>query len=627
MCGIVGYVGSREVVPIIIEGLRRLEYRGYDSAGIAVGSPGEEKLAIRRAPGKLRNIEEVLRLHPLTGTYGIGHTRWATHGRPTEENAHPHRDCTGRIVVVHNGIVENYLELKRELTAQGHVFVTETDTEIIAHLIEQVQNEAEKSGQPIPLEEAVRSAVKRLTGAFALGVLSSREPDKIVAARLGPPVVIGLGENEFFVASDVPGILHHTRNLYFLNDGDMAVLTRSGVALTDFDGNLIERKVQHITWDPIQAEKGGFKHFMLKEIWEQPRAIRDTTLGRVSLDSGRVFLAEMGISAEELAHITSINIAACGTSWHAATAGKYMIERLARIPVEVDYASEYRYRSPIANPHALGMLITQSGETADTLAAQREMIALGSKTVAICNVVGAMITRAASGTIYTHAGPEIGVASTKAFTSQITALFLFALYLAQASGVITDEYLLRMVEELGRIPAKIEEMLAPISAQCEELAKSFSHARDFLYLGRGIHFPIALEGALKLKEISYIHAEGYPAGEMKHGPNALIDESLPVVVLATQDPNDPDSRLRYEKTLSNVQEVTARSGRVIAVAIDGQKEIADLVEHVLFIPHAPELLLPLIEIVPLQLLAYHIAVRRGCDVDQPRNLAKSVTVE
>ena len=627
MCGIVGYVGSREVVPIIVEGLRRLEYRGYDSAGIAVGSPGKEKLSIRRAPGKLRNMEEVLRLDPVSGTYGIGHTRWATHGRPTEENAHPHRDCSGRIVVVHNGIVENYLELKRELTALGHVFVTETDTEIIAHLIEQVQNEADRSGRPILLEAAVRRAVKRLTGAFALGVLSSREPDKIVAARLGPPVVIGLGEHEFFVASDVPGILHHTRNLYFLNDGDMAILTLSGVALTDFDGNLVERPVQHITWDPIQAEKGGFKHFMLKEIWEQPRAIRDTTLGRVSLDSGRVFLAEMGISAEELAHITSINIAACGTSWHAATAGKYMIERLARIPVEVDYASEYRYRSPIANPHALGMLITQSGETADTLAAQREMIALGSKTVAICNVVGAMITRAASGTIYTHAGPEIGVASTKAFTSQITALFLFALYLAQATGVITDEALLHMVEELGRIPAKIEEMLAPISAQCEELAKSFSHARDFLYLGRGIHFPIALEGALKLKEISYIHAEGYPAGEMKHGPNALIDESLPVVVLATQDPTDPDSRLRYEKTLSNIQEVTARSGRVIAVAINGQSEIADLVEHVLFIPHAPELLLPLIEIVPLQLLAYHIAVRRGCDVDQPRNLAKSVTVE
>jgi glucosamine--fructose-6-phosphate aminotransferase (isomerizing) len=627
MCGIVGYVGPKEVVPVILEGLRRLEYRGYDSAGIATGTPGEPVLEVRRAPGKLRNIEEVLRQHPMHGTYGIGHTRWATHGRPTEENAHPHRDCTGRIVVVHNGIVENYLELKRELTAQGHVFVTETDTEIIAHLIEQVQKTAEEAGQAIPLEVAVRQAVKRLTGAFALGVLSAREPDKIVVARLGPPVVIGLGEGEYFVASDVPGILHHTRNIVFLNDGDMAILTLQGAQFTDFDGNAIERKVQRITWDPIQAEKGGYKHFMLKEIWEQPRAIRDTTLSRISLDTGQVFLAEMEVGPEELAKVTSIHIAACGTSWHAATAGKYMIERLARIPVEVDYASEYRYRSPIADPNALGLLITQSGETADTLAAQREMIALGSKTVAICNVVGAMITRDANGTIYTHAGPEIGVASTKAFSSQITALFLFALHLSQVRGTLAPGESLALVEELSRIPAKIEEMLKGISTQCEELAKSFSTARDFLYLGRGIHFPIALEGALKLKEISYIHAEGYPAGEMKHGPNALIDETLPVVVLATQDANDAGSRLRYEKTLSNVQEVTARSGRVIAVAVEGQPEIAQLVEHVISIPKAPELLLPLLEIVPLQLLAYYIAVRRGCDVDQPRNLAKSVTVE
>jgi len=632
MCGIVGYVGPKEVVPVILEGLRRLEYRGYDSAGIAVGSPGEDKLSVRRAPGKLRNIEEVLRQQPLHGTYGIGHTRWATHGRPTEENAHPHRDCTGRIVVVHNGIVENYLELKRELTTQGHVFVTETDTEIIAHLIEQVQKNAEASGAPILLEVAVRQAVQRLTGAFALGVLSSREPDKIIAARQGPPVVLGIGNGEngigeYFVASDVPGILHHTRNIAFLNDGEMAILTRAGIELTDFSGNPLPLKTQRILWDPIQAEKGGFKHFMLKEIWEQPRAIRDTTLGRVSLDTGQVFLNEMGFKPEELAQVTSINIAACGTSWHAATAGKYMIERLARIPVEVDYASEYRYRDPIADPNALGLLITQSGETADTLAAQREMIALGSKTVAICNVVGAMITRDANGTIYTHAGPEIGVASTKAFTAQITALFLFTLHLAQVRGAVTEAQSLNLIEELSRIPAKIEEMIQSISHKCERLAQLYCNAQDFLYLGRGIHFPIALEGALKLKEISYIHAEGYPAGEMKHGPNALIDESLPVVVLATQDPNDAGSRLRYEKTLSNVQEVTARSGRVIAVAVEGQKDLAELVEHVIFIPQAPELLLPLLEIVPLQLLAYHIAVRRGCDVDQPRNLAKSVTVE
>ena len=625
-------MGAKKVVPVILEGLRRLEYRGYDSAGIAVGSPerakmAEPKLEIRRAPGKLANLEEVLREHPLEGTYGIGHTRWATHGRPTEENAHPHRDCSGRIVVVHNGIVENYLELKRELTAQGHKFITETDTEIIAHLIEQIQKDAVAAGAPVLLEDAVRLSVKRLTGAFALGVLSASEPDKIIAARSGPPVVIGLGEGESFIASDVPGILHHTRNMYFLADGDMAILTLAGVTLTDFDGNRIERAVTRIQWDPIQAEKGGYKHFMLKEIWEQPRAIRDTTLGRVSLDSGQVFLGEMKIGDEELARAGSINIAACGTSWHAALTGKYMIERLARLPVDVDYASEYRYRNPIADANAIGLMITQSGETADTLAAQREMIALGSKTVAICNVVDAMVAREAHGAIYTHAGPEIGVASTKAFTAQLTALFLLALKLGQLRGKLDAAESVRLMEELSRIPGKIEEVLRSRSAQCEQLAKEFATARDFLYLGRGIHFPIALEGALKLKEISYIHAEGYPAGEMKHGPNALIDETLPVVVLATRDESDPASRLRYEKTLSNIQEVTARSGRVIAIATEGDTTLSGLVEHVILIPPAPELLSPLIEIVPLQLLAYYIAVRRGCDVDQPRNLAKSVTVE
>ncbi len=627
MCGIVGYVGSKKVVPVIIEGLRRLEYRGYDSAGIAVGSPNSAVLEVCRAPGKLGNLEDALEEHPLQGTFGIGHTRWATHGRPTEENAHPHRDCTGRIVVVHNGIVENYLDLKRELTAQGHKFVTETDTEIIAHLIEQVQKDAEAAGTPILLEEAVRCAVKRLTGAFALGVLSAAEPNKIVAARFGPPVVIGVGEGESFVASDVPGILHHTRNIYFLADGDMAILTAGGVELTDFNGKPIQRELTRISWDPIQAEKGGYKHFMLKEIWEQPRAIRDTTLGRVSLDSGKIFLGEMEIDDEELAIASSINIAACGTSWHAALAGKYMIERLARLPVDVDYASEYRYRNPIPDRNALGLLITQSGETADTLAAQREMKSLGSKTVAICNVVGAMVAREAHGAIYTHAGPEIGVASTKAFTAQLTALFLLATKLGQLRGRLNKEQSVALIEELSRVPARIEEVLRVRSNQCEQLAKEFANSRDFLYLGRGIHFPIALEGALKLKEISYIHAEGYPAGEMKHGPNALIDETLPVVVLTTRDEADPASKLRYEKTLSNIQEVTARSGRVIAVATEGDSTIASLVEHVIYVPPTFELLSPLIEIVPLQLLAYYIAVRRGCDVDQPRNLAKSVTVE
>jgi glucosamine--fructose-6-phosphate aminotransferase (isomerizing) len=609
MCGIVGYVGPKKVVPVILEGLRRLEYRGYDSAGIAVGSPDCATLKVSRAPGKLANLEKLLALEPLEGTFGIGHTRWATHGRPTEENAHPHRDCSGRIVVVHNGIVENYLELKHELIAKGHKFVTETDTEIIAHLIEQVQNDAAVSGKPVPLEDAVRLAVKRLRGAFALGILSAAEPDKIIVARSGPPVVIGVGEGESFVASDVPGILHHTRNIYFLADGDMAILTPAGVKLTDFGGKPVERELTRISWDPIQAEKGGYKHFMLKEIWEQPQAIGDTTLGRVSLDSGKIFLGEMDIGDEELAGASSINIAACGTSWHSALAGKYMIERLARLPVDVDYASEYRYRNPIPDRNALGLLITQSGETADTLAAQREMKALGSKTVAICNVVGAMVAREAHGAIYTHAGPEIGVASTKAFTSQLTALFLLAVKLGQLRGRLDSAQSVKLIEELSRIPAKVEEVLRITSRHCEQLAKDFANARDFLYLGRGIHFPIALEGALKLKEISYIHAEGYPAGEMKHGPNALIDETLPVVVLATRDESDPASRLRYEKTLSNIQEVTARSGRVIAVATEGDTSLAGLVEHIIHIPPVFELLAPLVEIVPLQLLAYYIAVR------------------
>ncbi|HSY01325.1 MAG TPA: glutamine--fructose-6-phosphate transaminase (isomerizing) [Acidobacteriaceae bacterium] len=627
MCGIVGYVGKKkEVVPVIIEGLRRLEYRGYDSAGIAVGGNGDG-LQLRRAAGKLRNLEEVIREHPLSGTYGIGHTRWATHGRPTEENAHPHRDCTGRIVVVHNGIVENYLALKQELIAQGHKFATETDTEIIAHLLEQVLSTAKQAGEKLLLEDAVRRTVKRLTGAFAISVLSADEPDKIVAARNGPPAIVGVGDGEYFVASDVPGILHHTRDLYFLADGDMAVLTPKGVTLTDFDGRPVQRTLQRILWDPIQAEKGGYKHFMLKEIFEQPRAIRDTTLGRISLDTGRVFLAEMKIADKTFREARNIHIAACGTSWHAATAGKFMIERLARLPVEVDYASEFRYRDPIVDERTVGMLITQSGETADTLAAQREMIAKGAPTVAVCNVVGSMITREAHGTIYTHAGPEIGVASTKAFSAQLVALFLFAVHLAQVRGTLVEEESSKLLDALNMLPGKAEEILRTCDSACEPLARLYSNARDFLYLGRGIHYPIALEGALKLKEISYIHAEGYPAGEMKHGPNALIDETLPVVVLATKDESNRDSVQRYEKTLSNIQEVTARSGKVIAVATQGDEHIGQLVDHVLFVPSAPELLLPILEVIPLQLLAYHIAVRRGCDVDQPRNLAKSVTVE
>jgi glutamine---fructose-6-phosphate transaminase (isomerizing) len=626
MCGIVGYVGKKRVVPVIIDGLKRLEYRGYDSAGIAVCGNGDG-LQVRRAEGKLRNLEEVIRLKPLDGTYGIGHTRWATHGRPSEENAHPHRDCTGKIVVVHNGIVENYVSLKKKLIEEGHKFTTETDTEVIAHLVEKHFFLAGNGhGQHVPLEEAVRKTVVQLTGVFALAVIAVDDPNKIVAARNGPPAVIGLGKDEYFVASDVPAILYHTRDLFFLADGDLAVITPNGVQLMDFDGQPIVRQVQHVTWDPIMAEKGGFKHFMLKEIYEQPRAVRDTTLGRISLESGHVFLDEMEVTEAEFKATAKINIAACGTSWHAALAGKFMMERMARLPVEVDYASEWRYRDPIIPANTLTMLISQSGETADTIAAQREAKAKGSKTLAICNVVGSMITREAAGTIYTHAGPEIGVASTKAFTGQLTALYLFALYLAQVRGMMSEAKARQATEELARIPGKLEHLLTH-EETTEQLAKEYVRAQDFLFLGRGIHYPIALEGALKLKEISYIHAEGYPAGEMKHGPNALIDENLPVVILATRDVNDELSVLRYEKTMSNLKEVKARSGIVIALATEGDEEIKEAADHVLYVPPAPEELSPILEIVPLQLLAYHIAVRRGCDVDQPRNLAKSVTVE
>jgi glucosamine--fructose-6-phosphate aminotransferase (isomerizing) len=618
MCGIVGYIGNQKAVPIILDGLRRLEYRGYDSAGIAVLN-GDNHLSVRRASGKLRNLEEAIRVNPLDGPYGIGHTRWATHGRPTEENAHPHRDCTGDIVVVHNGIVENYLQLKHQLQLEGHRFCTETDTEVIAHLVEK-----NYEGN---LEEAVRKAVRELSGVFALGIIASSDPNKIVAARSGPPVVIGLGDGEYFVASDVPAILSHTRDMFFLNDGDLAVLTTEGVHLTDFNGKPVKRQVTHIVWDPIMAEKGGYKHFMLKEIFEQPRAVRDTVLGRVGQESGRVFLDEMDISPKVFREFQSVKIIACGTSWHAALAGKFMIEKLARIPVEVDYGSEFRYRDPIVSKDMLTVVISQSGETADTLAAQREAKQKGSKTLAICNVVGSMITREASGTLMTHAGPEIGVASTKAFTSQLTALFVLAMYLGQVRDVLLGEESLKLVQELVRVPGRLEAILGR-TAIYEELEKKLCHSTDFLFLGRGVHFPIALEGALKLKEISYIHAEGYPAGEMKHGPNALIDENLPVVVLATRDPESEESRLRYEKTLSNIQEVKARNGIVIAVVCEGdEQEVSKVADYVIPIPPTTELLLPILEIVPLQLLAYHIAVRLGCDVDQPRNLAKSVTVE
>jgi glucosamine--fructose-6-phosphate aminotransferase (isomerizing) len=614
MCGIIGYIGQKQVLPILIDGLRRLEYRGYDSAGVAVLRNGE--IELRRSAGKLARLEEAIAVSPLEGEYGIGHTRWATHGRPTEENAHPHVDCTGRIVVVHNGIIENYLDLKQQLQREGHVFVTETDTEIVAHLVER---EMQQDG----LENAVRRALLYMRGLFALVLMSADDPNKIVTVRNGPPIVVGLGDGEFFVASDIPAILSHTRDVVFLGDEEMAVITPSGVEFTDYSGRAVSNKSTRVAWDPVMAEKAGYKHFMLKEIFEQPMAIKETVLGRTSLESGKVFLHEIELSDEALRDVERIVILACGTSWHSALIGKFMIESVARVPVDVDYGSEYRYRDPIVSPNTLTVVITQSGETADTLAALREAKKRGARSISICNVVGSMATRETEGTIYTHAGPEIGVASTKAFTSQLVALHLLALYLGQVRGTLTADEARPHIEGLMQLPMLIEEVLKcePLT---EEIAKRFYQRSDFLFLGRGINYPIALEGALKLKEISYIHAEGYPAGEMKHGPIALIDEEMPIVTIAPADHV-------FEKMIGNIQEAKARGGSVIALATERHKGIKDLLDpahdFLLTVPEAHPLITPVLMVIPLQLLSYHIAVRRGCDVDQPRNLAKSVTVE
>jgi glucosamine--fructose-6-phosphate aminotransferase (isomerizing) len=614
MCGIIGYIGSKPVVPVLLDGLRRMEYRGYDSAGVAVVSP--EGIALRRSAGKLANLESAIRSEPVEGLYGVGHTRWATHGRPTEENAHPHRDCTGRVVVVHNGIIENYLELKHELQQQGHEFKTETDTEIVAHLVER---EMDVDG----LENAVRRALRVMRGMFAIVLVSVDDPEKIVAARNGPPIVVGLGDDEFFVASDIPAILSHTRDVVFLADEEMAIITRSGVEFTDYEGRAVSKTTQRVLWDPIAAEKGGHKHFMLKEIYEQPTAARDTILGRVSLDSGQIFLEELNLSPDTLRAVEKVTIIACGTSWHAGLVGKYLIEALAQVPVEVDYGSEYRYRNPIIGKNTLAIVITQSGETADTLAALREARRKGASSVAICNVVGSMATREADGTVFTHAGPEIGVASTKAFTSQLVALQLLALHMAQVRRTLAEADIRQHIEELLQLPNIIERAIKA-SAAVEKVAERFYNRTDFLFLGRGINYPIALEGALKLKEISYIHAEGYPAGEMKHGPIALIDERMPVVAIA---PNDHV----FEKMVGNIQEAKARGGSVIAVTTRGDTRMAGVLDPekdvIVAMPATTPLLTPIVMTIPLQLLAYHIAVRRGCDVDQPRNLAKSVTVE
>ena len=614
MCGIIGYLGSKPVVPILLEGLRKMEYRGYDSAGLAVLGP--KGVSLRRSAGKLANLETIVSTDPVDGAYGIGHTRWATHGRPTEENAHPHHDCTGQIVVVHNGIIENYLELKRELQNQGHAFETETDTEVIAHLVER---EMRDDG----LENAARRAFAFLRGMFAVVLVGAGDPDKIVAARKGPPMIVGVGEDEFFAASDIPAILSHTRDVVFLDNEEMAVITRSGVDFTNFAGRVVSKTPQRVLWDPVMAEKGGHPHFMLKEILEQPTAVQDTILGRVSLEQGQVFLEEINLPDKTIQDLEQVTIIACGTSWHAALVGKCLIEALAHIPVEVDYGSEYRYRDPIVAKNTLAVVITQSGETADTLAALQEAKNKGASSVAICNVVGSMATREADGSIYTHAGPEIGVASTKTFTSQLVALNLLALYLAQIRGTLSSDAIRQHLEALLQLPQLLEQAVQA-SQKMELVAERFYKRTGFLFLGRGINYPIALEGALKLKEISYVHAEGYPAGEMKHGPIALIDEQMPVVALAPQDHV-------FEKMIGNIQETKARGGTVIAIATEGDDRLAGVLDPdhdvLITMPATTIFLTPVMLTIPLQFLAYYVAVRRECDVDQPRNLAKSVTVE
>jgi len=608
MCGIVGYIGDQQATPIVLEGLRRLEYRGYDSAGIAAYHEG--KIATRRAEGKLVNLEERLRETPLPGTLGIGHTRWATHGRPSEANAHPHN--AGGIVVVHNGIIENYVELRETLRAQGHTFLSETDTEIIAHLIEEHFRATRN------FEKAVRAALAEVRGAYAVAILCEQEPDKLIAAKLGSPLVLGQGLGEYFVASDIPAMLSHTREMIFLEDGELAVLTRASMQVSTLAGAPLTKTPKTITWSPVMAEKGGYKHFMLKEIYEQPRAIADTLAGRLKEEHSEASLG-LKLSDAQLAAFDKLNIVACGTSWHAALVGKFLVEKLARLPVEVDIASEFRYRDPIITPTTLTLLISQSGETADTLAALREAKGKGGRTLAICNVVESSIARESDGVLYTHAGPEIGVASTKAFTTQLVALVLLALKLGSVRGTLDEDARRGLIDALLTLPRKLEETLE-LDGDIEAMARSYMNASDYLYLARGNQYPIALEGALKLKEISYIHAEGYPAGEMKHGPIALIDEELPVVIVAPRNET-------FEKVISNLEEVKARAGKVIVITTGEAGDLAAHADEVLVVPEADDDVLPILTSVPLQLLAYHVAVLKGTDVDQPRNLAKSVTVE
>ncbi len=612
MCGIVGYIGAQGAADIILDGLRRLEYRGYDSAGVAVlGSGG---LQVRRSPGKIKQLEAILHERPVEGGVGLGHTRWATHGRPSEENAHPHTDCTGSLVVVHNGILENYLSIKERLQADGHHFRSETDTEVLAHLIEKHT----KDGRS--LAEAVKLTLREVRGAYAVGVISASAPDRIIAAKHGAGgVVVGLGAGEAFIASDIPAILSHTRDVLILEDGEVAVVRRDGVDLSTLEGEPIKREPSRILWDPIMAEKGGYRHFMLKEIYEQPRAVTDTFRGRIVPESGNLILPDANLDPATLKALRRVVLVACGTSYHAAIVGRFMIERLSGLPAEVDLGSEFRYRDAIVGPETLIVALSQSGETADTLGAVKAARTRGAPILAITNVVGSALSREATGVLYTHAGPEIGVASTKTFTATMMACYLLALYLGRERGHLTPEEGQKRLQDLLEIPRLMEATLE-LDSQIAELARHFFQHQNFLYLGRGLHYPIALEGALKLKEISYIHAEGYPAGEMKHGPIALIDEGMPVVALAPRDAT-------HERMLGNIEEVKARDGKVIVLAHPGDREIAARADHVISVPPTVDFLSPILMVIPLQLLAYHIAVRRGCDVDQPRNLAKSVTVE
>ncbi|MCC6964198.1 MAG: glutamine--fructose-6-phosphate transaminase (isomerizing) [candidate division Zixibacteria bacterium] len=608
MCGIVAYIGKRPASPILINGLKRLEYRGYDSAGIALIEDGQ--VIFEKAAGKIRVLEDLIEGKSFQATAGIAHTRWATHGVPNDINAHPHLDCHGKIAVVHNGIIENFKTLRSFLERRGHTFESDTDTEIIAHLIEEYYDDN--------LTRAVQLAMSQVEGTYGIAVISLDAPDVIVAARHGSPLALGLGENENLVASDVSAMLEHTKKVVYLNEGEVATVSRHGIQISTMDNVPVPTKYQEIEWDLDQLEKSGFDHFMLKEIYEQPTTIRNAMRGRLNYEEGTSRLSGLKLQYDQLLHVKRIILSACGTSWHAALCGEYMIEEFARIPVEVEYASEFRYRAPIIDEGTLVFVISQSGETADTLAALREAKRKGATVLGICNVVGSTIARETDGGIYIHAGPEIGVASTKAFTSQVTVLALLTILLARQRSMSMEKGR-QLIEALELIPDQVTHLLRNDHV-IREIAEQYARTNNFLYLGRGVNFPVALEGALKLKEISYIHAEGYPAAEMKHGPIALIDENMPVVVLAQQD-------MVYDKVISNIQEVKARNGKIIALATEGDEEIARLANHVIYLPKVPYMLNPIIAAIPLQLLAYHIAVLRGCDVDQPRNLAKSVTVE